>query len=221
MKKLVLSVMAVAAFGFAANAQEKEKPTYGFQESNVFVEGSFSISDSNVKMTGTDTKVKTTTFEVNPKVGYMLNDKFAVGASVGFGKLGLDNELFDGAFDGVDADYIKSTYAGVFARYYFLEVGQRFKTFAEVGVGFSEGKMDVSGVSNKATGIRAGLDLGFNYFLTQNLAVSFNVANVFSYANYNVKEDGKKTNTVSNTNANVNIFNNFFDNAKFGLTYKF
>lgn len=221
MKKLVLSVMAVAAFGFAANAQEKEKPTYGFQESNVFLEGSFSISDSNVKKTGSDTKVKTTNFEVNPKVGYMLNDKFAVGASVGFGKLGLDNELFDGAFDGVDAEYIKSTYAGVFARYYFLEVGQRFKTFAEVGVGFSQGKMDTNGADLKATGIRAGLDLGFNYFLTQNLAVSFNVANVFSYANYNVKEDGKKTNTVSNTNANVNIFNNFFDNAKFGLTYKF
>lgn len=38
MKKLVLSLVAVAAIGFTANAQETEKPTFGFQESNVFVE---------------------------------------------------------------------------------------------------------------------------------------------------------------------------------------
>lgn len=221
MKKLVLSVMAVAAFGFAANAQEKEKPSFGFQENNVFIEGTFQLSD--VKVTdktnvGVDEKV--TTFQVNPKIGYMLNDKFAVGVSLGFGKIGANDDMFDGANMG-DAAYVKTTYAGAFARYYFLELGNRFKTYTEVGIGFSQGKADVLGEDVKATGIQAGIDLGFNYFLTENLAVAFNLGNVFSYSNHNVKVAGDKVATVANTNANVNIFNNFFDNAKFGLTYKF
>lgn len=221
MKKLVLSVMAVAAFGFAANAQEKEKPSFGFQENNVFIEGTFQLSD--VKVTdktnvGVDEKV--TTFQVNPKIGYMLNDKFAVGVSLGFGKIGANDDMFDGANMG-DAAYVKTTYAGAFARYYFLELGNRFKTYTEVGIGFSQGKADVLGKDVKATGIQAGIDLGFNYFLTENLAVAFNLGNVFSYSNHNVKVAGDKVATVANTNANVNIFNNFFDNAKFGLTYKF
>lgn len=221
MKKLVLSLVAVAAIGFTANAQETEKPTFGFQESNIFVEGNFQISDTNVsgKVTGVP-DFKITTFQVTPKIGYMLSDKFAVGASVGFGKVGTDNELFSG-IDYSGAKYIKTTYAGVFARYYFLELGKRFKTYTEVGIGYSQGVADVATKEVKATGIAAGLDLGFNYFVTSNLAISFNLGNVFSYSNHNGKVDGNKVVTTSNTNANVNVFNNIFDNATFGLTYKF
>ncbi len=220
MKKLVLSLMAVAAFGFTANAQEKEKPAFGFQENNVFVEGSFQISDMKVKPeNGPD--YKATVFQVSPKVGYMLNDKFAVGASLGFGKIGTDNEIFGGIFDEIDSDYIKTTYAGAFARYYFLELGKRFKTYTEVGIGYSQGIANADLGEFKATGIQAGVDLGFNYFVTENLAIAFNLGNVFSYSNYNLKFEGEKQGTVSTTNANLNIFDNFFDNAKFGLVYKF
>lgn len=211
MKKLVLSVMAVAAFGFAANAQEKEKPTYGFQEGNVMLEGSFTISDSVNKDTDSGAKGKTTNYSVNPKVGYFISDKVVVGASVAFGKETLESK---------GAEYNDNNiYAGAFARYYFLELGNRFKTYAEVGVGFDQNK--AKALDTKETGIKAGLDVGFNYFLTENLAVAFTLGNVFSYANHDLKDGGEKVGTVSETEANVNIFNNFFDNAKFGLVYKF
>lgn len=224
MKKLVLSVMAVAAFGFAANAQEKEKPTFGFQESNIFVEGMFSINNSTTKPE-VGSKTKTTFYKFTPKAGYMLTDKFAVGAELGFGKVGGDN--YDGVFTEILGEaspskkYVKETYAGVFGRYYFLELGQRFKTYTEVGVGFHQGVADVVNKDLKQTGVKAGLGLGMNYFVTSKLAISFHLGDVLSYSNYNVKFDGKKEGTLSNVDANVNVFNNFFTEAKFGLTYKF
>ncbi|MDM1501394.1 hypothetical protein HX071_04140 [Myroides marinus] len=225
MKKLVLSLVTVAVFGFTANAQETEKPTFGFQESNIFVEGMFQITNSTSKLEAEGaSKSKTTNFTFNPKVGYMLSDKFAVGASLSFGKNGLAESDFGGVFDkGASVKgYTKETYAGAFARYYFLELGQRFKTYAEVGVGFHQGvKEQALGKDLKATGVKAGLNLGMNYFVTPNLAIAFNLGDIFTYGNYNTKHDGKKLSTDSKTSANVNVFNNFFDNATFGLTYKF
>ncbi|MGG5578394.1 outer membrane beta-barrel protein [Myroides sp. C15-4] len=210
MKKLVLSLAAVAAFGLTANAQEKEKPTFGFQEGNFMIEGSFTISDKVNKDSDSGNKNKTTTYKFNPKVGYFLSDKVAIGAALGFGK--NQEDFFDGAT-------ATNLYAGVYARYYFLELGNRFKTFAEVGVGYDQ--KEVSATKNKLTGIQAGIDLGFNYFLTDQLAVAFTLGNVFSYGNHNHKLDGKKQGTISETDANLNVFNNFFDNATFGLVYKF
>ncbi|MCC9042972.1 porin family protein [Myroides sp. M-43] len=224
MKKLVLSLAAVAAFGFTANAQETEKPTFGFQESNVFVEGMFQISNSTSKLEGASSKDKKTNFTFNPKVGYMLSDKLAVGVSAAFGKNSDSETSFGGAFDKVGSvkGYMKETYVGAFARYYFLELGQRFKTYAEVGVGYHQGvKEQALGKDLKATGVKAGLNVGMNYFVTSNMAISFNLGDVFTYGNYNTKMDGTKVSTDSKTEANVNIFNNFFDNATFGLTYKF
>ncbi len=210
MKKLVLSLVAVAAFGFTANAQEKEKPTYGFQEGNFMIEGSFQISDKVNKNSDSGNKDKVTTYKFNPKVGYFLSDKVAVGASLAFGK--GEQEFFN---DKVATNL----YAGLYARYYFLELGNRFKTFAEVGVGYDQ--KEISATKNKLTGIQAGIDLGFNYFVTEKLAVAFTLGNVFSYGNHDHKIDGSKQGTISETDANVNVFNNFFDNATFGLVYKF
>ncbi|MTG97747.1 outer membrane beta-barrel protein [Myroides albus] len=216
MKKLVLSVMSVVALGMAANAQEVEKPNFGFKEGDIMLEGSFQISDKVTKPTETNEgKEKFTNYTVNPKVGYFISDKVAVGASVAFGKSHGDFADMDQIGDA----YSKDIYAGAFARYYFLELGKRFKTYAEVGVGFAENKNDFS--KEKLTGIKAGLDLGFNYFVTENLAVAFTLGNVFSYSNQDMKSDGKKIGSVSETNANLNIFDNFFDQAKFGLIYKF
>ncbi|WP_010250118.1 hypothetical protein [Myroides injenensis] len=213
MKKLVLSVMAVAAFGFAANAQEKEKPSFGFQENNIFVEGTFQISNTTVKPEG-ESKIKETNYTFNPKIGYMLSDKVAIGASLAFGK----NYDFENALvPETAADYFTNIYAGAFARYYFLELGNRFKTYAEVGVGFNQEKAG----DYKVTGVKTGLNVGFNYFLTDNLAVAFDLGDILKFQSGNAKFDGDKLGTNTDLEANVNVFNNFFDNAKFGLIYKF
>ncbi len=208
MKKLVLSLVAVAAFGFTANAQETEKPTFGFQESNVIVEGSFSISDSSYKPEG-GKKSKYTNYTFNPKIGYMVSDKVAIGAALSFGK-----NLEEDAKDDV---YTKNIYAGAFARYYFLELGQRFKTYAEVGVGFNQDKTGLY----KVTGVKTGLNVGMNYFVTESIAINFNLGDVVKFQSGSAKLDGKKQGSASELESNVNIFNNFFDNASFGLTFKF
>lgn len=213
MKKLVLSLAAVAVFGLTANAQEKEKPTFGFQQGNVMIEGSFSIQDQVSKDADSGMKEKNTLYTFNPKVGYFLTDKLVVGAALSFGKGPLEAGVLPQDLTGT------KLYAGAYARYYFLELGNRFKTYAEVGLGYHEGKL--SSYDYKESGVGAGIDLGFNYFLTDKFAVTFALGNVFSYKNYDIKEDGDKLGSISNTNANLNIFNNFFDNATFGLVYKF
>lgn len=201
MKKIVLSLAAVLAIGFSAQAQDK--PNYEFKQSNIFVEGNLGMNSKNDKNTDT----KTTNFNFNPKAGYMLDDKFAVGASF---------EVGNGVTKINDTKVAKDNtfYGGVFGRYHFLELGSRFTTFAEVGIGFASEK-DINDVKN--TGIRTGLDLGFNYFLTEKIALTFTMANILSYQS--MKMDEAKA--ISEFEANINVFDNIFDTAKFGLVYKF
>lgn len=206
MKKIVLSVAAVFAFGFAAQAQDK--PVYGFQQSDVFVEGNLGINTTNDK----NKDVKTSTFNFNPKVGYMLNDKFAVGASF---EVGNGTEKIDGKKTENKTNHF---YGGVFGRYYFLDLGSRFTTYAEVGVGYAQDKIGNDNVV-KTKGMNAGLDLGFNYFVTPKIALAFTLGNVISYNSSKIDADGAKS--ENEFNANINVFNNFFDNAKFGMIYKF
>ncbi|KGO79406.1 hypothetical protein Q762_14430, partial [Flavobacterium cauense R2A-7] len=74
MKKIILSVAAVFAFGFA-NAQEevKEAKGFGFSKGNIMVEGNlgFSTGKSTDSFGGTDMEeTKTSSFNFNPKAGY-------------------------------------------------------------------------------------------------------------------------------------------------------
>jgi outer membrane protein len=111
--------------------------------------------------------------------------------------------------------------AGVFARYYFLELGQRFKTYSEFGIAFSSGKRELSTTENavlledfETSGIGTGLSLGMQYFVTQKLAINFGLSNVLSFSsvketnNLSAVTNERKT---SNFSGNLNVFNNFFN----------
>lgn len=201
MKKVLLTAVAVFAFGFA-NAQEEVK-TFGFSEGDVFVEGNLGFSSTNNK----NTEVKTSGFDFNPAVGYFVTEKFAVGLElmVGSGKREVA---------GVDVAKNSNFGAGVFARYYFLDLGERFKTYAQAGVNFNSEKESVS--DYKASGLGLGAGLGIQYFVTPRIAINFGLTDILSYNSF--KEDGGKN--TSSFNGNVNVFNNFFDTASFGLTFK-
>ncbi len=202
MKKVLLS-LAVVALGYTAQAQEK---VYGFQEGDVLIEGSIGLNSEVNK----NTDVKTNSFSFNPKAGLMVSDKFAVGVEVF-----LSNEK--STLAGTETSKTNLTGAGVFGRYYFLDLGQRFKTYAEAGVGFGSGKTTLAGVeSPKANFTAAGLGLGFNYFVTPKIAVNFGLSDILSYNSSKV-EGGK---AVSQTQVNLNVFDNFFSTATFGLTFK-
>ncbi|MBB3124943.1 outer membrane protein [Mesoflavibacter sabulilitoris] len=211
MKKLLFAA-ALVAFGFTANAQEEQ--TFGFAEGDVIVEGNLGFNSENDK----NTEIETSAFEFNPKVGYFLSDDLAVGVQL---MLDTDKET-----DGMADTEIKTTTlgAGVFARYYFLDLGKRFKTYGEFGVGFDSAKteVEVPGVDVddfKTNGIGAGLGLGLNYFVKENIAINFALTDVLSFRSD--KADVDDAEAVTSFNGNLNVFNNFFQTAQFGLTWKF
>ncbi|WP_343616396.1 outer membrane beta-barrel protein [Flavobacterium sp.] len=199
MKKIFLT--AIAVFGFAfANAQDSG--SYGFSKGNILLEGNLGLSTKNDK----NTEVKTNSFEFNPKAGYFLTDKFALGLDLG---IGSDKKKKAGEDEGKNSNFN----VGVFGRYYFLDLGQRFKTYAEAGVGLNTGKE----FEAKYSGVGFNAGLGINYFVSNSFAINFGLTDVLAYNTNKFK--GAKA--VSDFDANLNVFNNFFNTAKFGLTYKF
>lgn len=218
MKKIVLSAAALIAFAFSATAQETETPAFGFSAGNIILEGNLSFSST--KDEDPAGEVKESNFEFNPKAGYFVTDKFAVGVELLVGS----NKEEDTPLGGPTVEQKTNAFAaGVFGRYYFLDLGQRFKTYAELGVGFGNAKNEIDGTEvSSASGVNAGFDLGINYFITPSFAINFGLSDVLSYSSVTTEFEGVdgevKTNTLQ---GNFNVFNNFFDTATFGLTYKF
>lgn len=202
MKKLSILALFVAGFVFT-NAQEET--TYGFGQGDVFVEGNIGFNSTNDK----NTDIKINSFEFNPKAGYFISEDFAVGV-----QLSIANETVDTSA----AEAKENAFgAGAFARYYFLELGQRFKTYGEFGLGFISYKSEFGSIESKASGFGAELGLGMNYFVTENIAIGFALSDILAYNSY--KQDGGEA--ISEFNGNINVFNNFFSTAQFGLTFKF
>lgn len=207
MKKTIL-LAAFAVFGFTqVNAQDDES-TFGFEQGNVFIEGNLGFSSSK----DNNTDLTTSGFNFNPKVGYFINDDFAIGVELGIGSAKVDDtvaEVTDSNFD-----------AGVFGRYYFLDLGKRFKTFAEFGGGITSTKSEIEGVDDdfKTNGFNVGAGIGINYFLKDSIAITFGLTDVIGYSSNTVDVDGAES--VTSFGFNANRFNNFFETAQFGLLFK-
>lgn len=205
MKKLILCA-AIAAFGLSnVNAQEMETPEFGFSQGNIFLEGNLGYTSTNNK----NTEEKTSDFTFNPKAGYFIDENLALGVELNY--FSAKEEVA-----GIDTEDFSAFGAGVFARYYFLDLGKRFKTFGEVGVGYATGNDDLADF--KVNGVNAGLSLGINYFMNENIAITFGLSDVLSYSTSKVDVEGAES--YNEFNANINVFNNFFTTAQFGLLYK-
>ncbi len=218
MKKVVFSALALFAFAFS-NAQETETPAFGFSAGNILVEGNLQFSTSKEEQDGTESKESL--FNFNPKAGYFLTDKFAVGVELFVGS--AKEEL---SIPGTPTDETKASSfgAGVFGRYYFLDLGQRFKTYAEAGLGFGGTKLEENGTDVwKDKNFGVGIDLGINYFITERFAINFGLTDLLSFNTGKREfEDGVTPEVkTSSFEGNFNVFNNFFSTAQFGLTYKF
>lgn len=203
MKKLLFAA-AFVAFGLTANAQEEQ--TFGFAEGDIIVEGNIGYNNT----TDNNTEEKTNVFTIAPKAGYFVTENLAVGVELAY--MSSTQEVA-----GTDTADMSSFGAGVFARYYFLDLGKRFKTYSELGLGFASSKDNLADV--KANGFGAGLGLGINYFVKENIAINFGLSDVLSYNSTKLDVDGAES--VNQFNANINVFENFFQTAQFGLTFKF
>ena len=210
MKKIILTVAAVFVLGFANAQDKKESNGFGLSKGDIFVEGSISMNSTNDK----NTEVKTNSLNFSPKAGYLVSDKFAVGLSLGVGSS-------KSTTSGTDTSKSSTFAVGAFGRYYFLDLGQRFKTYTEFGFNVGSEKVGVgSTVTNNTFNLGAGL--GMNYFVTPKIAISFGLGNLINYGTAKTDVSGDKGS--SNMNVNLNVFNNFFNNAAsttFGCMYKF
>ncbi|MGJ5642367.1 outer membrane beta-barrel protein [Formosa sp. S-31] len=169
-----------------------------FEKGGFFVEGSISVS------TGGDTD----SYGINPKVGYFLSDKFAVGGDIDFGGTEVKGSSAETDFFGI----------GAFARYYFLEIAdKRLKAYGDVGLGYGHHRSQGNGYDNTSNDIKANVTLGVNYFFTRHFAATFVLADILTYNNAN-PEDGDATDTFE---LNINLFNNIFAQPQFGLLYRF
>ena len=205
MKKVLLSALAVFAFGFA-NAQEEEKGNGGFAKGDVFVSGAVTFGSSK---TG-DFKVNA--FEIAPKVGYFVTENIAVGASVGLQSLKFDNGSADATNSGLGL--------GAFGRYYFTPAN-KFSLFAELGIDYTSfdeefdaesGTVYASSFESKELGF--GLGAGMNYFVSSNFSIEAGVAVLGYSSNDNGGGSGvDKTNTFS--------FGGDWRAVTFGVNYKF
>ncbi|HEY0046101.1 MAG TPA: OmpA family protein [Flavobacterium sp.] len=228
MKKIILSAAAVFAFGFA-NAQDATTTTttgFGFAQGDIFVEGQLNFSSNNETATfdGEDlNEEKQSSFNFSPKVGFFVSDKFAVGLQVNIGSGKSETTDFTTDPNVVVEESSSSFGAGAFARYYFLNLGERFKTYTELGVGFGSTKNEVGSTeTGKDTNLNIGIDLGINYFVTPNMAISFGLADILSFNSVKSEDaSGDFETTRSEFNGNINSFNNFFNTPTFGLLYKF
>lgn len=190
MKKIILLVAAVFTFGIAS-AQDVPSGN-GFSKGDKFVEGSLFIrSGSN--------NSDNDSWAFNPSMGYMLDDKWAIGGKLNFGGSG-DTDIF-----GVTA----------FARYYFLTLGasKSFNAYGELGLGYTSVKDN----GDTDSAMNANIDLGMNYFFTKHWAVTFELANVLAYNSPNPENGDPSDDDLV---VNVNLFKNIFDQPTFGLLYK-
>lgn len=107
--------------------------------------------------------VSVLTLSVNPIVGYFIKDNLAVGT--GF------------TYESISRQYIKIG-IGPIIRYYFIQIGENANILSQVGL--YSGSFNPK-YGDKRTLYEVSLDLGFSYFLNENVALE----SVISYINTN------------------------------------
>jgi len=211
MKKLLLSLTVIAGLTLAANAQE-----FGFKQGDIILEGNIGFNSTNDK----DVEEKESSFSFTPKVGYFVTDKIAVGVQLGFSS--AKQEDYGTGSESIDK--ANAFGVGVFGRYYFLELGKRFKTYAEAGLGYATSKSETEAGGTtvedpKVNTLGFNVGVGANYFITERLSLNVGLTNLINFGTSKVDVDGAES--VSNFGAQVGQVNNVFDMATFGLAFKF
>lgn len=210
MKKILLTMIAVAVLGMVTKAQ-----TFGFKKGDVILEGAFSVNSSDNK----SIENKQSSFAFSPKVGFFISDKAAFGVRFTCSQNKSTN------YGGANDTFSKSNAVGggIFGRYYFLEVGSRFKVYGEGDLGYTS----IGGENNSGTntvkldktnsfGFNGGV--GANFFLTEKIAIGYQFADIVGYNSSRVDASGAKAS--NNFYVNLNSFGNFFNTGQFSLTFK-
>ena len=155
MKKLLLFI-TVLFFGISTiNAQDDA--SYGYEAGDWVLGGG--ITFGSMDMSGVETKMSS----IAPQAGYFLNEKSAIGVSLGL--MSTD----------VEGTKVSNTTFGLAYYNYFMDLGEKTKVWWAAGFGTS------SGDSFPDAQTRLGAGIGMNYFMSENIIVNFQLANILSY----------------------------------------
>ncbi len=196
MKKVLLSAVALLAFGFA-NAQEEKSANGGFSKGDVFVTGAVTLSSTSMD------EDKSSSFEIAPQVGYFLTENIAIG-----GKIGYSSEKAENAFG--DTEDMAGFTVGAFGRYYFTPASQ-FSLFGQLGLDYAS--MEDKLADYKVNAFGAGLGFGMNYFVSSNFSIEAGVG-VLGFASAKADVSGAEA-------ANTFQFGGDWRAVTFGVNYKF
>ncbi|MBD1421658.1 autotransporter domain-containing protein [Sphingobacterium chuzhouense] len=206
MKKFTIILVALMSFVAIVKAQE-----FNFKKGNFLVEGTLSAS---VQEGGMENYDKRSAFGFQPQASYFLTDKLALGLSFGIGN-GKFEESIDATEGTIDYNHYS---AGVFGRYYFLDLGTRFKTFTSLEGHFMDMSYndDIFDLPNtKQYAIRGGI--GMNFFITRNVAINYTFSNVVGFSSLKSGENS----TTNSFSLSLNDFQNFFNSGSFSLSFRF
>lgn len=207
MRRTLLTIAVTAGLTSILQAQE-----FGLNKGDILLEGQINIYSSKDK----NADLKNSHFGFSPKVGYFLSDKFAVGVDLALKR--TKEELASPVGDKITKFDHKQYKIGGFGRYYFLNVGQRFKTYSEFSAAYYAIRSKAENHDFKAKVDYFSLDggIGANFFLTKSVALGYSFGNIIGF-NTSKRDDEKSNNGFY---LNVNSFNNFFETGQFSLTFK-
>lgn len=192
MKKVIFSFVMIAA-AISSNAQD------GFSKGSKFLSGSFGISSTDNK----EEVTKTSSFSVSPSVGYFVSDNLAVGLGLGYGS---SKVTIDG-----DTDSETNTLSfGGFGRYYFSPKS-KFTMFGHLGINYLSN--DYVSDEYKTTGIDAFVAPGFNYWVSNKLALEA-VIGKLGFSSSKGDYDGAESSSSFDFGLNLS-------NVSFGMVMKF
>lgn len=195
MKKVILSALAVFAFGTAV-AQEGNG-NGGFSKGSMFLSGAFSIGSEK---TGEN---KASGFEIEPKFGYFVSDNIAIGGKLGYASIKEETA-------GVDTTDATALTIGAFGRYYFTPASQ-FSLFGQAGLDYSSIDDKLGDVKQNEIGVNVGL--GLSYFVSNDWAIEATWAGLGYTSNDNGGDGAEKTNSFG-LGADLRAIS-------FGVVYKF
>ena len=155
MKKLLLFI-TVLFFGISTiNAQDDA--SYGYEAGDWVLGGG--VTFGSMDMDGVETNMNT----IAPQAGYFLNENSMIGVSLG---------LMSTEVNGTKAS---NTDFGIAYYNYFMDLGDKTKLWWAIGFGTTDGD------SFEDAQTRLGSGIGMNYFMSENIIVNFQLANILQY----------------------------------------
>lgn len=184
MKKVLLSVAAVFAFGFA-NAQDSNAGSAGLSKGDLYLSGTLNFSSEK---TG---DLKSDTFTVAPGLGYMLTENIAFEGSLGYVS-GTSNQFAGGNFVEV-----KNSGFGINAGVkYFWTPASNFSLSLGGNISYASVKTEVDAFGTDYTSKVIGVNapVGLHYFVSDNIALTSTWGGLGYTSNDNGGNGADKTN---------------------------